>query len=857
MLNIHNEIRTWLFTQQDWMQELAETLIEQGNLTEQHLSLACLRIKSVDGQKVTKNRSFEGLIRPSSVSSEIRLRSIGKVQGIENLSPRLPLSFTSGNLTVVFGHNGSGKSSYTRIIKKMSGKPRSAILKPNVFQTAPTEQKCEVEYEYEGKLISCEWHANSEPIDALRSIDCFDSDEANHYLRNESSATYTPPVIGMFESLALACDQIKIRLQTEQNQLVSSLPQIPNNFVNTDVAIKLKSLNSNTSDVFFEQLVTWTLESQQELEQLKKRLEVTDPLAMAKQLRTTKLQADNVGASLKKGGLAYGVANLECLKKLQLDAHNKRQIASEAAQVSSALLVQVGSNTWRSLWEAARAYSQTVYPNRSFPVIDEANCVLCHQELGLDAKQRLNDFESFVQSKLEGEAKLAEASYNDALANLLSIPTVEVINTQCEAAGLNTEEWKLHLISFWESASIVRNLLISKTIVDTIAPVNRVTDTEKVISEHSTALELKAAQYDKDAQVFDREFAVKNRNELEARLWVSQQRDAIKVELQRLKHHKMFEGWKSLANSRSVSTKASAISEKVITKNYVIRFNNELKSLGASRIKIELVKSKATKGKILHRLQLKDSKQSHPIELVLSEGERRIIALAAFLADVAEKPMFAPFIFDDPISSLDNDFEWSVATRLAELAKTRQVLIFTHRLSLYGAVEDAAKKLGDIFRKTQLHQICIESYDGIAGHPVGDQVWNSKTKAANNILITRLGEAKRAGNSGGGDAYRALAQGICTDFRKLIERTVEDDLLNEVVKRHRRSVTTENRLGALPFIKKEDCKFIDDLMTKYSCFEHSQSTETTVIIPESSELQLDIEALITWRTEFQSRKKDI
>jgi hypothetical protein len=54
MLNIHNEIRTWLFTQQDWMQELAETLIEQGNLTEQHLSLACLRIKSVDGQKVTK-----------------------------------------------------------------------------------------------------------------------------------------------------------------------------------------------------------------------------------------------------------------------------------------------------------------------------------------------------------------------------------------------------------------------------------------------------------------------------------------------------------------------------------------------------------------------------------------------------------------------------------------------------------------------------------------------------------------------------------------------------------------------------------------------------------------------------------
>ena len=70
------------------------------------------------------------------------------------------------------------------------------------------------------------------------------------------------------------------------------------------------------------------------------------------------------------------------------------------------------------------------------------------------------------------------------------------------------------------------------------------------------------------------------------------------------------------------------------------------------------------------------------LESVLSDGERRIVSLAAFLADVAEKPYAAPFLFDDPISSLDHDFEWYVANRLAELAKSRQVLVFTHRLSL-------------------------------------------------------------------------------------------------------------------------------------------------------------------------------
>jgi len=46
-----------------------------------------------------------------------------------------------------------------------------------------------------------------------------------------------------------------------------------------------------------------------------------------------------------------------------------------------------------------------------------------------------------------------------------------------------------------------------------------------------------------------------------------------------------------------------------------------------------------------------------------------------------------------------------------------------------------------------------------------------------------------------------LAQGICSDFRKLIERSVEEDLLNKVVLRHRRSITTDNRLHAVQDIE--------------------------------------------------------
>jgi hypothetical protein len=73
------------------------------------------------------------------------------------------------------------------------------------------------------------------------------------------------------------------------------------------------------------------------------------------------------------------------------------------------------------------------------------------------------------------------------------------------------------------------------------------------------------------------------------------------------------------------------------------------------------------------------------------------------------------------------------------------------------------------------------------------------------------------------------------------------------VRRHRRTVTTDNRLAPLTRITQEDCKLIDGLMTKYSCYEHSQSQETPSCIPEEPELRGDLESLKKWREEFKNR----
>lgn len=854
-MDIQGDIRTWLLKQQDWLQEAAERLLKNGLLTQEDIADLASHVKTAAGQAVTTQRPFDELMHDPEGLSEVRLMRIDSVTGIESLGLRKPLDFGDGNLTVIYGHNGSGKSSYTRILKKVSGKPRAIDLKPNVFQDLPAESKCQISYKHNDLSQSLEWLVGSPPLDALRQIDIFDSDEAGHYLRGESAASYTPPVVGLFEKLAVATDKIKELLQAEQAKLTSALPALPALYQQTQLAQTYGALHQIRKAADLEKLLGWTDLHTQSLNALIERLKADDPDTLAKQKRRTKAQVEQIVTSLSKASKAYNVDNLNAVRELREAADGKRKIANEAAQVKSAILDGVGSATWKALWEAARNYSVTPYPAKPFPVTEDARCVLCHQKLEPESQLRLLDFENFVQGELERDAKKAETLHTSALNDLPQAPTEQQIQTQCEAAGLTAIEWKEYLFAYWNKSSAARTALINYELVDGALPVDDATVNILALVAYQDQLEASATQLDADALQFDRVKANDEKLELEAKKWVADQSVAVRAEFDRLAKVKAYDGWKTLANSRSISLKATDIAEKVVTEAYVARFNRELHALGASRIQVELIKTRTRSAKVLHQLRLKGVKspQGTP-ETVLSEGERRIISLAAFLADVADKPGSSPFIFDDPISSLDHDFEWHVACRLVQLAKKRQVLIFTHRLSLYGAMDDVSKKEGDVWQKAHYRPMCIESYAGTSGQPADQEVWNNNTKKANNILLTRLESAHKAGEADGAAAYRALAQGICSDFRKLIERSVEEDLLNKVVLRHRRSVTTDGRLAQLHGILPDECNIIDDLMTRYSCFEHSQSGEAPIIIPEADALKIDIEKLITWRKDLSERR---
>ncbi len=841
-MDIQKNIIDWLKTLKGWQTELAYRILTK-KIDETDIADIVEMVKS---NAPFANQDFPNFLN-SNNAKQIRLLSIESIENIESLAPRNPLKFEKDkNLTVIYGSNGSGKSGYTKIIKKVSGKPRAVALKSNVFNPNPNG-KCLVKYSIDGIEHEVEWGINNSQISNLKTVDVFDTTTGNSYVDDENTITYTPVFVKLFTALSHYYSKIQEKLEQEKLKLTKTLTNLPSEYTVTDSAKVYNSLRKEYTEQQLSNILLWDNEKERARLELEKRLKEKDPAKSASELRKQKVEIDKITKEITGAIAQINEEAIKEIKALKNDAINKRKISKDSVQViaNKSELDGVGSQVWKSLWEAARTFSfQEAYKAKDYPNVEnKARCVLCHQSLDNDAKERMLSFETFIKSKLENEATLAEKKYSEKINTLPLKINQEILSTKCNAANLS-QEWLNCLVNIWQQIETSSNSI--KQDIDVAIDGKFIADNIAILKSHSANYEKLATQFEADAKQFDRAKASKELLELNAKKWCSEQKEEILKEINRLKKVSDFDSWISQCNSRSITSKASQISETAITEEYVKRFNSELTALNAKKIKVELVKQRATKGTVTHSLKLKGINGHRPSD-ILSEGEHRIIALAAFLADVTGGNNKNAFVFDDPISSLDQQFEEKTVERLIELSKTRQVIVFTHRLSLLGQLNEKSPS-----NKTQIIGIRNEHWG--AGEVGDTPLFAKKTNAAlKNIKNDRVARAKKTYSEQGSDAYYPYGKALCSDIRILVERIVEVDFLADVVQRYRRAVNTMGKVQKLAKIKKEDCDMVDDFMTRYSCYEHSQPSETPIEIPEPAEIEKDVEKLLEWLAEFNGR----
>lgn len=851
MANMIDNLTKWFSERPQWLQIAATRLLQQSELNEKDFSeLANLCQQEAAGKLPKTTCSFPATAFSQGAAGSLRLCSISEIEGVNALAPRKPLEFGKGNITIVYGNNGSGKSGYVKLLKHVCGARETGPLHRNVYKPGSVTQKACISFEQDGVPKTHTWSGQG-ICEELNSVDIFDTSFGKVFVSSEDEVSYEPPVLSFFSSLILTCEKVASALDNEANRHQPKKPNIPAEKKVTLEGIWYEAISAKTTTQDIDKHCAFNSADDTEMQTLQQRLAEQAPAEKARQLRKQKQHMDILVQDTKKYLEQLSDENYRRIIAAKKKSILKKTAADAAAQkvFSGSKLEGIGSDVWKELWEAARnysvsaAYKETEYPN----VTDGSRCVLCHQTLSQDAKERFSSFENFVKGELQKAASDAAKEYETASQTIEALPTSEALKTRIDAAGIPQDEVSSQVTDFFAQLQVRKDLLPEIDSEEAIPDPLLSPKWIEAANAQSKSLDELAAKYDEDAKSDNREEIKKKLNNLQARKWLSEHRAAIDEEVARLKLLNQIQEAKKSTNTKTLSQKKGELAEALITDAFVQRFNSELKALGASHVKVELVKAKVSKGRVLHKLQLRGASQNGLAD-VLSEGENRIVSIAAFLADVTGKSSQAPFVFDDPISSLDQSYEEAVVQRLIELSQDKQIIVFTHRLSLLGTVRHFAEK-----KTIKPDVVSIRSADWGTGEPAPIPLSQSDIKSALNTLMNqRYQDAKNASENGEFEHAEILLKSICSDFRTLVERSIENDLLCGVVQRFQRPVHTL-KLKDLAKLKGADCNLLDSLMTKYSGFEHSQPTESPVELPKPDDLLADMVSLKTWREDYAKR----
>ena len=852
-----DDFEKWLNDRNGWLQTAAKHLIDHKRLPNEGEIVELTRLCKLEAAKQSDIGFLKvapGAFSTGSVSRVVRVEEVSQVFGVNAIKPGASLPFGAGSLTVIYGQNGSGKSGFARLLKQLCGSRSRDQIRPNVFSNEDDSCRAQCRITIDGNPVDISWHSGEEPHAMLKYAQVFDSKAATQYMgRTESS--YEPSSMRFISRLIHISSMVSDELRQEKEKLVCALPQFPSDLTETDENAWFSSIKATISAEKIEAFCKFGKDLEEERSKLEALLAEKDIKGRLAVISKENIANENIKQAmrlLKEGLTDEKAKELFKAKESAVTARNAAIVVAQQA-FANAPLQGVGEEAWKLLWEQARNYSVAhAYHGHTFPVITEgAHCVLCQQELTEESAVRLKSFEAFVTAGLETAAKTAEAIIDALIAKIVQVPSIE--DWIARLAQLQFDETDARVC--YESLKVRRAQFVACVAVGELSVFDWATIDHALEKRVANLLIEKNSlvQLQQDGQ---RQQLEKRVRQLKAIQWLSQNKPAILAERERLVAIDLLDKSMKLTASNSLTIKRTELARTELDAGYQTRFDAELRALSGRRLPVVPQSKAQGKGVITFGLTLVGARAGFTPDDVLSEGETRIVSLAAFLADTTGSNQLAPFIFDDPISSLDQDFEERVVARLVELAKTRQVIIFTHRLSLISLVEAVIKKHGENPANEKItHTVqSLRRLDKISGILAQHNLRDAKPdKALNSIRDHIIPKLKKYQVDADADAYDLTVKSSCSDFRIILERTVELILLNDVVIRFRRDVMTKGKLRGIAKVRAEDCDFIDRLMTKYSVYEHSQADELPQVPVELDEFELDVLELIAWMDEFKGR----
>ena len=365
-------------------------------------------------------------------ATSVSLHSIFHHRGVNALAESQTLRF-SPRLTVVYGDNAAGKTGYIRILKSACrARGQEEILGNVVAGVAPPAPVVAIKYTLGPDPEAREW-AGQVDDEFISRVSVFDTRSAAVYLTEKTDVAFRPFGLDLFDKLVRACNAVRDQLVKEQRSLASNdlahlQAQVPEG---TAVASLLANVNVLTTPEMVWALSRLSPDDDARhalLERSLLDLRANDPEKLRRELVVRVGRVERLAEHVRKVEATLSPASVEAVFALREAGRRKADEARRLREAAfpAGVVPGTGSQSWSSLWESARKFSEELaYPKVPFPVVgDGARCVLCQQDLDHAARHRLQAFEAFVVSAAERELRGARAALDERLRTFTDLEVV-------------------------------------------------------------------------------------------------------------------------------------------------------------------------------------------------------------------------------------------------------------------------------------------------------------------------------------------------------------------------------------------------------------------------------------------------
>ena len=682
-----------------WAKFLAEKILSGNAISDNDIDtsysylLEQLKLKEeTEKPEISINSNAENT---GNYKSDLLLTKLENVEGVNALTENQAIEF-SPNLTIIYGANGSGKSGYVRLLKKVFYSKAPEDILPNVH-IDNGHKAVNAAFTFNSNKTAIPLGFSNKDNAEFRQFAVFDGKGLFRQLAEKNEFEFRPAGLSFFADYTNAVIRVEQKLNTDIQTKQSG-----------NTANDLSDLFDGNSEI---KTIVQNLKAETKVDDLKKYTPFSDEDKTQKEA----IQKQYDELLLASKGKEKEIKNLEGIKSLL--AQNKQAIEKlnqffteeTLTKVKTAItdcvtkeatakaegvenfktdkIEGIGTTEWKNFIISAETFAKTQKTENAVYPENGDNCLLCQQPLSDEAQKLISNYWTFIKSVAEQNVKQAQQKLDKAKQSYENL-NFDLFPQDNTLTVWLTEKYPNELEALKQKLS--EQNAFSQNIVSDIQSKTANERAEiKISLEQHTTIE---TVFDASIKLLKEDEQSKELEKLLNSKTLLEHKEKFNTHFSKFETYVDNQVWLKKSNKadyakRKITETEKALSNKYFNQKYIDAFNEECKKLNGN-FGID-INHTGSAGKSYRQLKLKGNNPN----AVLSEGEQKVIAIADFLAEMHLSEVNKGIIFDDPVTSLDEKRKSEIAERLVKEALLKQVIIFTHDLvfvsSLIGHCKEA------------------------------------------------------------------------------------------------------------------------------------------------------------------------